>query len=90
MTQKTEKWETEPFFEAFQKCCVQGGADKRALPHFIKSLLSSQQKRNMKKIVIKIKSSPEPVVNSLVGPGKSLITGFRLAKQDILDQLEKI
>ena len=34
---QTSEWETEPEFEALQACCVKGGADKRALPHYIKA-----------------------------------------------------
>lgn len=41
----TGGWKDEPEFEALQETIIKGGADPRALPHYIKALLQEERKK---------------------------------------------
>jgi hypothetical protein len=45
------EWETSEEYEALQDCCVKGGADDRALPFFIRSLLTSKLDEQRERIL---------------------------------------
>lgn len=43
-------WEKEPVFEALQEACIKGGADERALPHFVNAIRLQAQQEERKKV----------------------------------------
>lgn len=83
---KSVDWEKEPEFIALNESCVKGGADKRALPHYIRTLLSTQRKAILEMIPKKLDENWRRTEQEPTKDEQTFIEGFN----ECLLQVSKI